>query len=52
MRSGVDMRALYIYSVPDGGAEVGLATAAELALPTLRDVQWDHVVTGSNRGDP
>ena len=39
-------------ALPDGGAEIGLAAAAELALPTLRDVQWDHVVAWSNRGDP
>ena len=39
-------------AIPDRGAEVCLATVAELALPALRNVQWDHVVARGNRGDP
>lgn len=27
-----------VHTVPDGGAEVGLGTTTEFAVPTLRDV--------------
>ena len=41
-----------VHTVPDGGAEVGLGTTTEFAVPTLRDVEWDDVVSRGNRRDP